>query len=648
MSTIPEKTAERKPSKKSTPRDRALDVARTTVAEPPVIHEHDGADDAARERPVMHEVLVSQIATSAFNVPHRDPDAELLASVRERGVFEPVMVRPLRPGRRVEDSLGERLALFELVFGERRWKASVATGKPTIPAIIRELTDAQALDLQAEENLQRKDLSPVQEGAVYAQYRALGLDETAIAARVHRTVRHVVQRLLLTTLLDEEKKALEEGRILLATAIELACLPKSLSASEREAALDLVMSLDGSVMSAREARGALTRRFYLKMANAPFPAEDASLVPSAGACIACPKRTGSQLALSIEGLDESDRCGDAACWKTKADAYWARTAQEAARKGAKVIDGLDGQKGTKEAHDALRATWLGASVNLDDPCHALSDPELEAASAALEEAEEQGTEQEVEALQKRVDELEKRPVPTWRDVLGAAVAPHTVVREKTDDGTKLVELVDRKKALEVLDAKGVLSADARHERDDAGPKGEKGEQKKPSDVRKDAAIERRAEEILSARLRQVLVDHAEATPPRPTIVFWRSLIAAALHNLPWHGDLRSMFAARGWEGFDDIAADDIFDAVMTRANHLSEPKLRGLLVDVMAANTDTDARDAMLEPLMVDQPALKAEAEKAAREEAAAPAPNKTEEKTPPKKKGAKKGVTTADAGAVS
>ncbi|MEA2673749.1 MAG: ParB family transcriptional regulator, chromosome partitioning protein [Chloroflexota bacterium] len=80
---------------------------------------------------------------------------ELAASIREHGVLQPILVRPLDNGE------------FQLIAGERRWRASMAAGLTTIPALVEEIDDDTALEISIIENLQREDLSPLDEAAMY-------------------------------------------------------------------------------------------------------------------------------------------------------------------------------------------------------------------------------------------------------------------------------------------------------------------------------------------------------------------------------------------------------------------------------------------------------------------------------------------------
>ena len=80
---------------------------------------------------------------------------ELSASIREHGVLQPILVRPLEDGE------------FQLIAGERRWRASMAAGLATIPALVEDIDDDTALEIAIIENLQREDISPLDEAAMY-------------------------------------------------------------------------------------------------------------------------------------------------------------------------------------------------------------------------------------------------------------------------------------------------------------------------------------------------------------------------------------------------------------------------------------------------------------------------------------------------
>ena len=126
----------------------------------------------------------------------------LAQSLRERGVLQPVLVRPKDAGR------------FELVAGERRWRAAQMASLETLPALVRERADAEALELALIENMARADLSPVEEAqACAALVDKLGLTREEVGRRVGRSRVAVSNLMRLLELPDEAIELLQQGRL---------------------------------------------------------------------------------------------------------------------------------------------------------------------------------------------------------------------------------------------------------------------------------------------------------------------------------------------------------------------------------------------------------------------------------------------------
>lgn len=128
--------------------------------------------------------------------------AELADSIREHGVLQPILVRPQIFGG------------YQIVAGERRYRASMLAGLTEIPAIVRELSDSETMQIALIENLQRSDLSPLEEAA---GYRALmddfGLSQEDIARTVGKSRPAVANMLRLLSLPEEIKPMLEENKL---------------------------------------------------------------------------------------------------------------------------------------------------------------------------------------------------------------------------------------------------------------------------------------------------------------------------------------------------------------------------------------------------------------------------------------------------
>src|SRR4051794_1974729 len=130
--------------------------------------------------------------------------AGLAESVRRRGVLQPVLVRPVAGGA----------GTYELVAGERRWRAAQLAGLETVPALVRTSDDAQALEVALIENMAREDLNPVEEArACAALVEELGLTREEVGRRVGRSRVAVSNLLRLLDLPDETLALLEDGAL---------------------------------------------------------------------------------------------------------------------------------------------------------------------------------------------------------------------------------------------------------------------------------------------------------------------------------------------------------------------------------------------------------------------------------------------------
>lgn len=160
--------------------------------------------------------------------------AELADSIREKGVLQPVL---LRPSRRTE---GE----FEIVAGERRWRASQRAGLAALPALVRTLDDAEAFEIAIIENVQREDLNPIEEARAYASLMSvMQITQEEAARRVGKSRSHVANTMRLTQLPEAVQQHLVEGRLSAGHARAL------LSSSDAETLAETVV---GQGLSVRE------------------------------------------------------------------------------------------------------------------------------------------------------------------------------------------------------------------------------------------------------------------------------------------------------------------------------------------------------------------------------------------------------------
>jgi ParB family chromosome partitioning protein len=156
----------------------------------------------------VRQVSLKQIVANPAQPRRTFPQAELdelAASVKEHGVLQPVLLRPLT------DSGEEQ---YEIVAGERRWRAAQAAALPQIPAIIRQIDDQQALELAIVENVQRQDISALDAAVAYRRLqREFNLSQEEIATRVAKSRAAIANTLRLLDLPEEAQTAITQNHI---------------------------------------------------------------------------------------------------------------------------------------------------------------------------------------------------------------------------------------------------------------------------------------------------------------------------------------------------------------------------------------------------------------------------------------------------
>lgn len=246
---------------------------------------------------------------------------QLAESIRTVGVQQPAVVRP---------KFDAADAYYEIVAGERRWRASKLAGVPDLPCIIRELDDVAALKIQTIENLQREDVHPLDEADGYKRLMdEAEYDVDRVATDVGKSVSYVYQRLKLLELAPIARGLFVEGTITAGHAILLARL-------RREDQEDVVKWIRdqgrwSGVPGVRSLSDYIQRTVYLELAKATFKKDDETLVPEAGPCTLCPKRTGYTPALFAD-VGKDDYCLDRRCFEAKINALVALRRDEAKAK----------------------------------------------------------------------------------------------------------------------------------------------------------------------------------------------------------------------------------------------------------------------------------------------------------------------------
>lgn len=295
---------------------------------------------------LMQHVPVAIIARTLRN-PRKHFDQgklqELADSIKATGVHQAILLRPL-PESRIADE--QRLAIaekreraqYEIVCGERRWRATRLAGLAEIPAMIRAMSDADALRASVIENLQREDVTKLEEAEGYRELLDLG-NTTAekIAKDVGKSRTYVFNVLKILDACEAVREALRKGEIDFSRAQLLARIP---GAQIQAQALEDITETDwkGDKPGYDECARIVRDKYMVRLDRAKFDIADASLIPAAGSCANCSKRAGANTELQKE-MGSADICTDKPCYDAKSEAHTARIVQEAKDKGHTVIVG---------------------------------------------------------------------------------------------------------------------------------------------------------------------------------------------------------------------------------------------------------------------------------------------------------------------
>lgn len=419
-------------------------------------------------------LAVDEIAESLHNPRQQHNQLaldELTESVRAKGVIVPILVRMIggKP---------------EVVYGHRRLQAARAAGLTTIPAIVRELSDDEALELAIIENCTREDIHPLDEADAYKALLDQGkLAVEDLAGKVGKSKSHIYGRLRLTELAPPVRKAIVDDQITVGAALLFA----RLTPKRQVEALKQIGSRrrgDGP-MGARDVAWDL-KRYNHALKDAPFDVEDLTLLAAVGPCTHCPKRSGAQHDLfgNPEG-EEPDLCTDPDCWDHKVANDWQRREKGAADAGVQVLVTKD----VFGEYAGLKSGWVDAKTS---PYEAHRLPRSR----------------------------------TWRQLVGKELKPSIVQHPETG---ATVEVYDAKAARKAIpdDIRKVMFG-----KSDAGAK--------PSRQASSANNLRKVNELVTKRYHASIVAQAGALTDAEVI---RVLATAALDDY----DVPEFCAALGWD-----------------------------------------------------------------------------------------------------
>lgn len=452
--------------------------------------------------------------------------AELAQTIAAMGVLEPILVRRLSALR--------GLAAYEIVAGERRWRAAQAAGLAHVPAIVRAMGDAEVLEAQLVENLQREQLDALEQAEGFRELRALGLSIEDIGAKVGLKRSQVYARLQLLELSPPVQAAVQSGQLDLSKAQLVA---RFRSAKLQAKALEILTGWRRD-WSVKRAAAGLAESLMARLDRAPFALDDAAPITvklargqevTNGACTDCPCNSANDAELAEALCEEGDaaavpHCLERPCYEAKCERHTRQLRAAAEAAGRAVIAGEAAQKIVGGQHDPLNGY-----VDLDDsPLDNADFPEPEP------------EDQDSAAWQAWDERAARWTPPSWRQLLGEAVQPADAVLIEHPRTGRLFEALPAKLARAAAKAKGVKLDRYAVPADYKEPKREK---------RADPAAEKQrwererqeAERERQYRLRLLRAVHAKASGTLQRLDL--EVIASAMLRSPW--DLRSISEALG-------------------------------------------------------------------------------------------------------
>ena len=309
-----------------TPTPSAPSAAADVVSHPMIVPHKDLKPSPTNPRKTFSESALNSLADS----------------IRKVGIRQRILVRS-------ESGFGLK-GPYEIVAGERRWRAAKLAGLAMVPVDLAELTDEQVLAIQLVENDEREDLPASEQAAAYARLAGKGATAEKIHEITGRPLSVVRGLLRLGRLPREILLAVDEGKLQRTTA-ELIC--KIPSEEERARCAAFVLAgqrwakpgdkspkprADAEVLTFRETKELISNCFQIELKGAPFDRLALDLVKSAGTCEACPKRAGNAAKEDPEYAGtRGDTCLDPACYKLKVEADNRRLIEDAKANGQRIL-----------------------------------------------------------------------------------------------------------------------------------------------------------------------------------------------------------------------------------------------------------------------------------------------------------------------
>lgn len=266
-------------------------------------------------------ILWKDLQASPTN-PRRRMDEQtietLADSIRTQGVLEPLIVR----------DNGKK---YEIVCGERRYRAASIAKVTELPCLVRKLSDEQVLDIQIHENLHREDIHPMDEAYGYQFLKEkLNCDVKELALRVGKSEGYVLNRLKLNQLIEEAQKDIDDGHLPLVYALEIAKYTPDIQKLIYEEVYRkggryqrdryIHVPIKGQTVPWKSFIEWINTNIHRLLCKAPFSPKATNLREDGLACTNCPERTGASVSLFEPcQIGKKDACLNPACYRLKAE-----------------------------------------------------------------------------------------------------------------------------------------------------------------------------------------------------------------------------------------------------------------------------------------------------------------------------------------
>lgn len=262
---------------------------------------------------------------------------ELSENIKQHGVIQPLTCRKIANDK------------IEVVCGQRRYKAAKMAGLISVPIYIRDIPDNEVEDVQFMENYNREQMNPMDESDAVSKFYKKYKNYEVVCQKLNMKMTKCISYHSLQNLIEQGKKLVRENRIPLGHAM----LISKLQVKDQPRALDSVFSGSGQdkkligvddATPYNKLKGWIQNELMQNLVKAPFSKTDEKLVPEAGSCAVCPKRTGFNTNLFNDFDKKEDRCTDGKCFGDKMKAHMKKLEDEVKKQAAATIEANKNKK----------------------------------------------------------------------------------------------------------------------------------------------------------------------------------------------------------------------------------------------------------------------------------------------------------------